>query len=77
MARCIICRKPGLRCGCWDKPAQAETQKVTVKSPKTGRTSTKTVKTGNTTRNGFTYCGKCTCRVNNGKCSNVTCSTNK
>lgn len=60
MARCMLCRKSLLRCKCHSAPAG---------------TTTKT-KAGNTVRNGIEWCGKCSCRVVAGRCTNVQCSTN-
>lgn len=76
--RCMHCKKSLLACGgrCWDKSGEPEKAKTKVKG-KDGRTRTVTKKTGNTIKNGFTWCGSCSCRVNNGTCSNVTCSTRR
>lgn len=63
MARCMVCRKSLLRCDCWT----SGTEKT---KPAKGRTQ-------NRVKNGIEWCGKCSCRVIDGRCTNAQCSQNK
>lgn len=62
MARCMVCRKSLLRCNCWS----GGTEK---KKPAAGS------KVRNVVKNGIEWCGKCSCRVINGRCTNAQCSS--
>lgn len=76
IAKCPTCRKSLLACpGHTRAKGTAEKAKVQVQD-KNGRTRTVTKNTGNTIRDGITWCG-CGCRVISGRCTNATCSTNK
>lgn len=61
MARCLLCKRSLFKCRCHSAPGQ-------VKNKKTGTT---------TDRNGIEWCGACSSRVMNGRCTNTTCSTRK
>jgi hypothetical protein len=75
MAKCMLCRKSLFRCRCYESGGIAEKTTAQVKD-KNGRTRTVTRNTGNTVRNGNTWCGTCSCRVLDGRCTNVQCSQN-
>ncbi|HEY8590204.1 MAG TPA: hypothetical protein VIL55_11695 [Naasia sp.] len=72
------CRKSLLRCDCWSNPTKPvkETTKVKGKDGRE-RTVTRNSKTVTVDARGIEWCARCRCRVMNGTCSNVTCSTRK
>lgn len=73
--KCPTCKKSLLSCaGHYADRGTAEKARVQVTDSR-GKTRTVTKNTGNTVRAGITWCGTCSCRVMNGTCSNVTCST--
>lgn len=71
--RCQLCRKA---------PCDCRTNKVkpireTVRIAKSGNPVTRNSKTVGVDSRGVEWCSKCSCRVRNGTCSNVTCSTRR
>ena len=76
MARCMGCNKSLFRCRCHSGGGTPEKEQVKVKG-KDGRTRSVTRNTGNTVNGGVTWCGRCSCRVLNGRCTNVTCSSHR
>jgi hypothetical protein len=62
--RCLGCRKKLTLCECNERAMQPTRAKK-------GQVKNKVDTKGNE------WCGKCSCRVNNGICSNVTCSSRK
>lgn len=67
MAKCMWCRKSLLKCNCYSDNSGTAKKRSTGG----GRPVRDTVR-GNTQ-----WCGACSCRVMNGRCTNVQCSTNK
>lgn len=76
-SRCPHCRKPQMTCVCYanKRTPVKEKAKVTDSRGRT-RTVTRNSNVGVDAR-GIEWCAKCSCRVNNGRCSNATCSTHK
>lgn len=74
--KCPTCKKSLLACpGHYADKGTPEKTKVKIED-KNGRTRTVTKNTGNTIRNGITWCA-CGCRRVGGRCTNFTCSTNR
>ena len=61
MARCMVCRKSLLRCNCHNGSDSTPTSRRRQENT--------------TTAKGVTWCGRCNCRVMNGKCTNARCSS--
>jgi hypothetical protein len=74
--KCPICKKAaGCRCGEQKQKPVKEKVVVTDKNDKK-RTVTRNSKV-TVDAKGFNWCAECKCRVINGSCTNITCSTRK
>lgn len=72
MPKCSMCRKSLLgKCKCFDNPRE----KASNKTPKT--LGGEAPPASRADARGNDWCTACDCRVLAGRCSNVTCSTNK
>lgn len=75
-AKCPTCKKSLLTCpGHYATTGEKIKEKVKVEG-KDGRTRTVTRNTGHTVRDGIVWCGICSCRRINDRCTNAGCSSN-
>jgi hypothetical protein len=75
--KCPHCRKPQLVCKCYANKVTPLKEKAKIKDSRGHtRTVTRNSNVGVDAR-GINWCGTCSCRVINGRCSNRTCSTNR
>jgi len=72
-SKCWQCKKWTCRCALNGK-GTPEKEKVKIKD-KNNRTRTVTRNTGNSVRGGIVWCGTCSSRVINGRCTNFKCSS--
>ncbi len=61
MSKCAFCDRPPRDCDCWSFKPAAAPSDSDE----------------NFSKNGWTWCGRCTCRILRGRCSNTQCSTNR
>lgn len=71
--RCQLCRKTPCDC----RTNKLKPVRETVRVSKAGNPVTRQSKTVGVDSRGVEWCAVCSCRVMNGQCSNVTCSTRR